>query len=273
MAAKSYRRTWFEILHKPLPTTTWAKPVNQLLFVVILANCIAVAVETVPSIYDPRRDLFFYLEAVSTGLFLVEYCLRIWVCVEIERYSQPVMGRIRYALRPLLILDLIVVVTYFAPVDLRFLRVFRLTRLLRILDLEEFDRSMHAVWVGIARRRHLLIGSATMMFIAAYFAAAMLYMVEHAAQPDRFGSVPATLWWAIVTLTTIGYGDITPITPLGKILAGFVIIVGIGIFALPTAIVTAAILEAGDGSVDLCPHCGKRKSEWVKAHWQEGPRA
>jgi voltage-gated potassium channel len=82
-------------------------------------------------------------------------------------------------------------------------------------------------------------------------------MVEHAAQPKAFNNIPDTLWWAVVTLTTIGYGDVTPITPLGKFLAGVIAIVGIGIFALPTAIVTAAILDAGVDRDTTCPHCGK----------------
>ncbi|MFS8086944.1 MAG: potassium channel family protein, partial [Acidobacteriota bacterium] len=120
-----------------------------------------------------------------------------------------------------------------------------MTRLLRVLRLEEFDRSMHSVWVGIKRRKSLLVVSLTLMLIAVYSAAALLYLAEHNAQPEGFSSIPETLWWAVMTLTTVGYGDVTPITHLGKFLAGAIAIVGIGIFALPASIVTAAILEAG----------------------------
>lgn len=96
------------------------------------------------------------------------------------------------------------------------------------------------------------------MLMMAYVFAALIFMIEHSVQPDKFTSIPETIWWAIVTLTTIGYGDVTPITPLGKLLAACVMIIGIGIFALPTAIVTAAILEAGNRQDQMCPHCGNK---------------
>ncbi len=259
MTASSSRKAWFHILHKPLPTNNWARVVNYFLAVVILANCTAVALETVESIYATREAVFAYLETISTGIFVVEYCLRLWVCVEPPRFSRPFIGRVKYAFHPLPLLDLIVIATYFAPVNLRFLRIFRLTRLLRVLHLEEFDESMQAVWRGIEKQKYMLVVSLTLMLIAVYFAAAMIYMVEHAAQPEAFSSIPETLWWAVVTLTTIGYGDVTPITALGKFLSGGIVIIGVGIFALPTAIVTAAILDAGLNHSTRCPHCGKMR--------------
>lgn len=254
VAARQYL---FHILHRPTPTSLAGRYVNYFLTLVILVNCLAVALETVPAIYQPHQSLFYWLEAVSTGLFVVEYLARIWVCVEQTRFSRPVAGRIRYALNPLPVLDLIVIATYWAPVDLRFLRIFRLSRLLRVLNLDEFDRSLQAVSKAIGRRRHLLVVAVAAMLTVAYCFAALLYMVEHTVQPDKFSSIPETLWWAIVTLTTIGYGDMTPITPLGKFLAGGIAIVGIGVFALPSAIVTASILDAGTDKSPHCPHCGK----------------
>jgi voltage-gated potassium channel len=116
---------------------------------------------------------------------------------------------------------------------------------------------MQRITRAVRQRRHLLILAVALMLIAVYCLAALLYIVEHAVQPDKFSSIPETLWWAVVTLTTIGYGDITPITPLGKLLAGAGAIFGIGIFALPTAIMTAAILDAGTDVEFNCPHCGR----------------
>ncbi len=254
---RSARSYCFQILHKPAPTSLAGRYVNYFLTAIILANCAAVALETVPAIYGRNERLFYWLEAVSTGIFVVEYIARLWVCVEQTRFSQPFAGRLRYALQPLPLLDLIVIATYLAPVDLRFLRIFRLTRLLRVLNLEAFDHSLHAISRSMAKRKHLLIVAVAAMLTVAYCFAALLYMVEHHAQPDRFSSIPETLWWAVVTLTTIGYGDITPITPLGKLLSGAIVLVGIGVFALPSAIVTAAILEAGADQRSHCPHCGK----------------
>lgn len=252
------RQRLFHILHRPVPSNRAARYFNYVLAAVILANCTAVALETIDSIYTPNRSIFLALEAFSTGFFIVEYLLRLWVCVEQTRYQQAVVGRLKYALHPLPLLDLLVIVTRWAPWDLRFLRIFRLSRLLRVLRLDDLDRSYQGIVNAVARRKHLLTISMLMMLITTYCLAALLYLVEHSAQPDKFSSIPETLWWAVVTLTTIGYGDIAPITSLGKALAGIVILVGIGIFALPTAIMTAAILDAGTDRSSHCPHCGNK---------------
>lgn len=256
-----FRLRLFRILHRPAPTSLAARYFNYLLAAVILVNCAAVALETVPSVFEPNRMVFTALEAFSTGFFLVEYALRLWVCVEQPRYAKPFSGRLSYALHPLPFLDLLVILTLWAPWDLRFLRIFRLSRLLRVLNLDGLDRSFQAISGAVARRRHLLVTSMLVMLITVYCFAALLYLVEHAAQPDKFSSIPETLWWAIVTLTTIGYGDITPITSLGKALSGMIVLVGIGVFALPTAIATAAILDAGVDQPAPCPHCGKRRDD------------
>lgn len=229
---------------------------NYALTFIILANCLAVALETVPSIYQANRTLFYWLEAVSTCIFVIEYFARLWTCVEQPVFASPIRGRLRYALRPLSVLDLLVIATYLAPVDLRFLRIFRLTRLLRVLNLEQFDHSLQSISRSLGRRKNLLVVAVAAMLTLAYCFAALLYMVEHPIQPERFSSIPETLWWAIVTLTTIGYGDITPISPLGKLLSGVIVLLGIGVFALPSAIVTASILEAGTDQHTHCPHCG-----------------
>lgn len=256
--ATSARSYVFHILHKPAPTNRAGRYVNYFLTFIILANCVAVALETVPGIYKAHQPLFYWLEDTSTGVFVVEYVARLWICVEQAKFSDPVSGRIRYALHPLPLLDLIVIATYLAPVDMRFLRIFRLTRLLRVLNLEEFDKSFQAIAHSLARRKNLLVVSVTAMLTVAYCFAALIYMVEHAAQPQQFSSIPETIWWAIVTLTTIGYGDATPITTIGKVLSGGIVLIGIGVFALPSAIVTASILEAGADKRIRCPHCGKQ---------------
>ncbi len=253
----SLRLRFFHVLHRPVPSNRAAKYANYVLAAVILINCLAVALETVPSIFAPNRGLFRALEAFSTGFFIVEYLLRLWVCVEQARYSAPLSGRLRYALHPLPLLDLVVILTLWAPWDLRFLRIFRLSRLLRVLRLEGLDHSLRAITAAIGRRKNFLVVSMLMMLITTYCLAALLYQVEHAAQPDKFSSIPETLWWAVVTLTTIGYGDVAPVTSLGKALAGTLVLVGIGVFALPTAITTAAILDAGADRHGRCPHCGK----------------
>ena len=249
------RNHLFHILHRPLPATRFARPVSILLAGLIVVNCLALSLETVAAIYAGNAHFFHALEVFSTSVFAIEYILRVWTCVEEPRYARPVAGRLRYMISPLAILDLLAILAFFAPLDLRFLRIFRLTRLFRVLHLEVFSRSMHAIFEAVARRRHLLYVSVAIMATAVYCTAVLLYAVEHAAQPDKFSSIPATLWWAVVTLTTIGYGDMAPVTPLGKTLTSVIAIFGIGIFALPTAILTAAILDAGSTLSGRCPHC------------------
>lgn len=255
---RSLRAFWYQTLNNPSPRSRSAKWINGFLAVVIIANCASVAVETIPSIYHPRETFFYWFELFSTLVYLAEYLLRLWSCAESRKFSAPITGRLRWMAQPLSVLDLVVLVTYLAPVDLRFLRIFRLGRLLRLFNLERFDTSLNAIIFALEKRVYLLMVSFTLMLMMAYVFAALIFMIEHTVQPDKFTSIPETIWWAIVTLTTIGYGDVTPITPLGKLLAACVMIIGIGIFALPTAIVTAAILEAGHRQDQICPHCGNK---------------
>ncbi len=252
------RHQLYTILHRPAPGTRFAAPVSFLLTALIVINCLSVSLETVNAIYQPYRDVFLWVELVSTLVFLIEYLCRVWVCVEQPRFAHPVAGRLRYMLQPLALLDLIVLLTFFAPVDLRFLRIFRITRLLRVLHMEEFNRSLHLIGHALRRRLHLLGVAAAIMLTSVYFTAALIYWVEHSVQPEKFSSIPETLWWAVVTLTTIGYGDVFPITPLGKALTSVITLFGIGVFALPAAIITAAVLEAGQSDPAVCPHCKKQ---------------
>jgi voltage-gated potassium channel len=256
MRLSSARRHAHLLLHNPTgknPVTAW---LNRLIATLIIANAVAVALETVPSLYQGNERLFMAFEAISTLVFLAEYIIRIWCSVEQAKYAHPFFGRLRWATSPVALLDLIVVATYFAPVDLRFLRLARLLRLLRVLHLDGMASTYDHLKVSIAARKQLLLVSAVLMFIALFSSAALLYICEHEAQPKVFTSIPATLWWSVITLTTIGYGDIFPITAAGKICAAFTAIFGVGIFALPAAILTGAVIEAG-GHTQTCPHCGK----------------
>lgn len=263
-----FRQKLFHILHKPSPSNAWARYVNYLLAALIVSNALFVAIETLPNINPAFRPYFYGFEVLSTSIFALEYLARLWVCVEQGRYADPVMGRIRYAMSPLPILDLLVIITFWTTIDLRFLRVARMVRLLKVLNMAHFEQSLERVAAALNRRKELLIVAVVMMVLCIYASAAILYQVEHSAQPAVFSSIPNTLWWAMTTLTTIGYGDMVPVTPLGKLCAGLVSVFGIGVFALPTAIVTAAIVEAGasDSGPNVCQHCGKESRVGHVAH-------
>jgi voltage-gated potassium channel len=251
------RARLFAILHEPDPGNRLARLANYFLAFLIVANAVAITLESVPGL---DREIYPWLatfEAVSTGLFIIEYLGRLWTCVEQHRLARPMLGRLRYAVQPLALLDLIAIVTYWTPWDMRFLRVVRLVRLLRILHLYEFEAALERLGISLARRKELLIVAVALMGLMLYLASSLLYEIEHARQPDVFSSIPATFWWAVVTFNTIGYGDMVPLTPLGRLFAGLVSVFGVGIFALPTAIVIAAIIEAsGSGTPYVCDACG-----------------
>jgi voltage-gated potassium channel len=272
VSARRLRAQLFAILHAPDPGNRVARWANYFLAALILANAVSIAVESMPGL-DPRlASALRWFEAVSTGLFIIEYVGRIWTCVEQHRLSRPVWGRLRYARQPLALLDLLVIVTYWTPWDLRFLRVVRLVRLLRILHLYEFEAALDRLTVSLGRRKELLLVSVALMAMFVYLAASLLYEIEHWRQPEVFSSIPATFWWACVTFNTIGYGDMVPLTPLGRLFAALISVFGVGVFALPTAIVIAAIIESSAiGTVYVCEACGHHGTTAAHTHHHRPP--
>jgi len=242
------RKAYFALLAR------WA---NWFLAALIVLNAVAITLETVPGISREFARALHAFEAVSTGLFIVEYLARLWTCVEQRHLAHPLWGRLRYMKQPLALLDLIAILTWWTPWDLRFLRVVRLVRLLRIFHLYEFEAALERLSDSLHRRRELLLVAVVLMAVFVYLAGSLLYHIEHARQPEVFSSIPATFWWAAVTFNTIGYGDMVPLTPLGQVAAALIAVFGVGVFALPTAIVIAAIIESSaSGTAYVCHECG-----------------
>lgn len=263
---KHFRGKLFNILHKPSPQNKIARYVNYFLAFLIISNGLCVALETVPSLWIAYNKLFVGFEIISTVFFVFEYLMRLWVCVEQARFSDPIKGRVRYALSPLAVLDLVVICTVWTSYDLRFLRMARIVRLLRVLHLEHFEHCLQRISCGLQTRKELIIVSITLMVICIYASAAVVYQLEHTVQPEVFTSIPVTFWWAIETLTTIGYGDMIPQTIIGRIFSGLIFVFGIGVFALPMAIVTAVIIEASapESGAQVCRNCGHPVSPEAK---------
>lgn len=259
--ARRLRAQLFAILHAPEPGNPAARWVNYFLAALIIANAISITLESVPGINSTLAKTLWWFETISTGIFVVEYVARLWTCVEQHHLSNPVRGRLRFARQPLSLLDFVAIATYWTPWDLRFLRVVRLVRLLKIFHLYEFEAALDRLSVSLSRRKELLLVSVVLMAVFVYLAASLLYQIEHQRQPEVFSSVPTTFWWATVTFNTIGYGDMVPLTPLGRLFAGLVSVFGIGVFALPTAIVIAAIIESSaSGTAYVCEDCGHHGS-------------
>ncbi len=233
-----------------------------LLVVIIMLNIFAIIMDSVDE-YDLRYKEFFHdFEIFSVIFFTLEYVLRIYSIVENPRYRHPIKGRLAFAGTPLAIIDILAFIPFyltFLPFDLRFLRIFRLMGLFRMFKVARY---MHALTifrrVVYDRREQLVLSIILILFMLVIISTIMFY-VEHAAQPDVFSSIPATMWWGIATLTTVGYGDMVPITALGKMLGGMFAVIGFGLLALPAGILSSGFFEFmhNQKKTIKCPHCGK----------------
>lgn len=232
-----------------------------LLIAIIVLNILAIVCESIKEVRDQYADAFHTFEIFSVVFFTVEYVLRIYSIVESPKYRHPVTGRIKYIGTPMAIIDLMAFVPFyltFLPVDLRILRIFRLMGLFRMFKVARY---MHALSmfkkVLHDRREQLVLSIFFILFILVLISTTMFY-VEREAQPDKFTSIPATMWWGIATLTTVGYGDMVPITAWGRILGGLFAITGVGLLALPAGILSSGFFEMMHRPrTRQCPHCGK----------------
>lgn len=244
--------------------------------ILIALNVLFVIVETVPAVTASAGPALVVFDIVSVIIFTVEYLARVWSCTADPRYARPLAGRARFVVTPLALVDLIAVLPFWLPmagVDLRILRGVRLFRLFRILKVARYSRALRTFGrVFRGRSEELILTFAMVMFLV-LMASSLLYFAEHGAQPDVFSSIPASMWWGIVTLTTVGYGDVYPITTVGRLFGGVFALSAVMLIALPTAILGAAFVEEiererrAGGSEALeqdfgqapgfCPHCGQ----------------
>jgi voltage-gated potassium channel len=229
----------------------------------ISLNVLVVILETEPTLWAQYAHFFLAFDAVSVAIFGVEYLLRLWDCTLDPRYMHPIWGRVRYALTPFALIDLFAVLPFFIPfvaVDLRFLRSVRLFRLFRVLKLGRYSQSLGSLAGVLKSKKEQLLVAAFSGFILVIIASSLIYLAEREAQPEAFGSIPSAMWWAVVTLTTVGYGDIYPKTVLGKMIASAISILGIGMLALPAGILASGFAERiahKPRQARVCPHCGK----------------
>ncbi|HMK04169.1 MAG TPA: ion transporter [Ferruginibacter sp.] len=238
--------------------------VNSFLVILILLNTVAVILETVENIYLPHKNLFKAFEIFSVIAFSIEYCLRIWTCTEIERYRHPVTGRIKYMVSTSAIIDLLAILPFYLPLfasyDLRFIRIFRLLRFFRFFKLAKYLNASQMIRNVFTTKKEELVLSFVITLFLIIFASSVMYYTEHDAQPEKFSSIPETMWWSVATLTTVGYGDTYPITGLGKFLTACISILGIGMFALPAGILASGFSDEFKKlkkEKNICPHCNK----------------
>lgn len=219
---------------------------NQVILIVILFSVAGAVLETEHSIYVENVRFFDVFSMIVGLIFFFEYVLRLYASKANPKYSGK-WGRLRYVFSFWAIVDLVAVLPLFITVfdSTPFLaRLFRLLRIIRLLKVGRYSQAFDALCGAIRARKYELFISSFIAFLMLFTSATGLYLVEAESQPDKFGSIPRALWWSIATLTTVGYGDVTPITVIGRILAGLTALAGIGLIAMPTGILAAAFSDA-----------------------------
>lgn len=233
------RQYIYNFLEKP-DSGSLARIVSMLLMLLIMCNVMAVILASDSLIYTDLQLFFDRFELFSIIVFSVEYIFRVWICVENPRYQSSFRGRLKYMVSPMAIVDLVAVLPFylglFFTLDTRFLRVLRL---FRVFKLSRHFSAMSVLLMVIKNELATLLSAIFIMLVLVVLASAGMFLVERDAQPDVFGTIPRAMWWASITLTTVGYGDVVPITIAGKILGVFITILGVGMAALPAGIIAS----------------------------------
>jgi voltage-gated potassium channel Kch len=243
-------RTFRQKIHALVFPSEYGGQLHQMFdtFIVIwvIISVLAVILESVHSIHYLLNLEFLILDAIAVSVFTLEYCLRLYCCVEEPGYQKAVTGRLKLAKSTSSIIDILAIAPFFLEVflhhlfDLRFMRVFRLLRLLKLTRYTGATKSLSQV---IAREWPVMAASAFIMLLLVVMTASLGYLFEHEAQPDKFENIPQSIYWAVITLASVGYGDISPVTPAGRAMTIVLALIGIGIFAIPAALLSAAFAD------------------------------
>ncbi len=260
------RARTYEIVEAALETDHTSHVFDLFIQFMIFLNLTAFILESVQSLSDEYGVFFAAFEAFSVAIFSVEYFLRLWSCVTAEAYRGSIRGRLRYAVTPFAVVDLVVILPFYiillVPMSESLIRVLRVMRLLRVFRLGRYSESLRSIVHIIWDKKEELLITTVVGGILLVIASTLVFLVENPIQPKAFSSIPASMWWGVATLTTVGYGDVYPVTPLGKVMGGAIALIGVGMFALPTAILGSSFVEEMQRrrrrpGAFTCPHCGK----------------
>jgi len=260
------KKTVHGLLHPEIiGDDNWDKVVNTFIIGLIILNVAAVMLETVPTLHDRYHTFFNYFELFSVIIFTIEYILRVWSSNHDPKYKHSFHGRLRYMVTPAALIDLLAILPFYISVivglDLRMLRMLRLLRFFRLFRLTAYMKAAKLVTNVFKSKFHELLLSLILIMFLVIIASCLVYFAEHLEPDTKFTSIPATIWYAVVSLTTVGYGDMIPVTPWGKVFASIILLAGVALFALPAGIITSGFLDemrkARNPRLKNCPHCGK----------------
>jgi len=243
---QTWRHVAYGVLEGRADNYPCSRLFSNLLVVLITGNGIAVVLESNVLLRDSYREFFIAFELFSVIIFSIEYVARLWAATEKPHYAglSPLRARLRYAFSPMALVDLLAIAPFYLalliPIDLRYLRLFRL---LRLLKLSHYFDGLHVFGSVLRREGGAIAGALMIMIVLIVISACLMFTVENAAQPGHFENIAQAIWWAVVTLTTVGYGDITPVTYGGRLLAIVIMLLGVGTMALPAGILAARFSE------------------------------
>lgn len=266
--SSSIRNRVYSLLQTDSPKHRIGRLLDGLIIGLVVVNTAFIILDTF-SLPPPYEHISAAAETVCACFFTVEYLLRFWTAPCVFPREAPGRSRLHYLTTPMALVDLLSILPFylplFLPVDLTVLKILRVLRLLRLLKFNRYTSGIHIIRDVFRRKAGQLLSSCFVVFLLMVVAAVMMYYVENAAQPDKFDNAFSALWWAMETLTTVGYGDVYPVTAVGKILSGGIALLGIGLVAVPTGIISAGIMESIEqqkkesaSGKHYCPYCGKR---------------
>jgi len=269
------RRRLYLILDPTAKGGLWERVFEVVLITIIVVNILALVVDSVKEIDHEYATLFHKIEVFSIIFYTIEYLARLYSIVEKPGYGDPAKGRLKFIVTPMAIIDLLAFLPFyftFLPIDLRFLRIFRLMALFRVFKIARYLQALTLFKRVLAQRKEQLVLSFVFILFVLVLISFMMFYVEREAQPDKFSSIPAAMWWGIATLTTVGYGDIVPMTPLGKFLGGVFAITSVLLLALPAGILSSGFFELmhkepiKEKDPLVCPHCGREIHDKKEDH-------
>jgi voltage-gated potassium channel len=236
---------------------------HKFIYTLIILNVFSLILASYKEIHFKYNSFFEDFELISVIIFSIEYILRFWTADLHYEKGSTFSKRIKFSLSTFGIIDLLAILPLLFPFDLRVLRILRLFRLLRILKLGRLSKSLQTITSVLKESKSELSITVFVAFILMILSSTLMYYVENEAQPDKFENIGQSLWWSVATLTTVGYGDIYPITGLGKILSSVIALIGIGFVALPTGIISSAFINKMQNNKEAkkeceCPNCGTK---------------
>ncbi len=257
----------YEIIEKAREGDKASRIFDIFIIFLIMLNVLSVILESFQNLATTYNEIFRIFELFSITVFSIEIILRCYTSDLKCKRETKLRSLLAYIISPMAIIDLLAILPFYLPIlipiDLRFLRILRLTRILRVLKVNRYSRSLELIGKIIERKKSDLLVTTFITMLLLLLASSIMFYLENESQPESFPNIIASFWWAIATLTTVGYGDVYPITVLGKVVSGIIALLGIGLVALPTGIISSGfieILEEKKGDSDkirFCKYCGK----------------